>query len=246
MNNHDIVAQAAQKSTSVDTVVKYWTTAEDNKLTKIVTKLEGKNWKQIALESFPDKSRSDIQCLHRWKKVLKPGLKKGPWTPVEDDLVLKAVLKLGIQHVKWSNVAALVNGRLGKQVRERWYNHLDPTLNKGQWTKEEDAALVKWQADFGNKWVKIADKMPGRSENGIKNRWNSAKRRRGGEDKRKGNSGKSKVVRKSTSSWSGKTNGGKGSVDMSSGKKRKATSSSSSSSSSSHTNVQQKKTKVDI
>ena len=85
--------------------------------------------------------------------------------------------------------------------------------------------------------------MPGRSENGIKNRWNSAKRRRGGEDKRKGNSGKSKAIRKATS-WPGKSNGGKDSVSMA-GNKRKATSSSSSSSSSSHTNVQ-KKTKVDI
>ena len=81
-------------------------------------------------------------------------------------------------------------GRLGKQVRERWYNHLDPLLNKGPWTPREDARLVELQARFGNKWVKIAEHMKGRSENGIKNRWNSAKRRRGGVDKRKGNSGK--------------------------------------------------------
>jgi hypothetical protein len=144
----------------------------------------------IAKTAFPDSSRSDIQCLHRWKKVLKPGLVKGPWKDHEDKAVADAVLKTGIKKVKWSAVAQLVEGRLGKQVRERWYNHLDPQLNKGPWTPDEDAQLVKLQAQFGNKWVKIAEKMPGRSENGIKNRWNSAKRRRGGLDKRKGNSGK--------------------------------------------------------
>ena len=95
MNNHDIVAQAAQKSTSVDTVVKYWTTAEDNKLTKIVTKLEGKNWKQIALESFPDKSRSDIQCLHRWKKSLKTWTQKGSMDTGRRRLGVESCFKVG-------------------------------------------------------------------------------------------------------------------------------------------------------
>jgi hypothetical protein len=232
MNGTDIVAAAAQKAGTTESIVKYWTDEEDNQLSTAVKNLDGKNWKLIAKTAFPEDSRSDIQCLHRWKKVLRPGLKKGPWTPAEDDFVLKEVLKVGIQQVKWSHVAGLVTGRLGKQVRERWYNHLDPTLNKGSWTKNEDAALVKWQEEFGNKWVKIADKMPGRSENGIKNRWNSAKRRRGGTDKRKGNSGKNKSTNKSSTTT---------------GNKRKAASSSSSSSSSSDSkSSKNKKTKVDI
>ena len=77
-----------------------------------------KNWKMIAKTAFPDSSRSDIQCLHRWKKVLKPGLVKGPWKDHEDKAVADAVLKTGIKKVKWSAVAQLVEGRLGKQVRE--------------------------------------------------------------------------------------------------------------------------------
>jgi hypothetical protein len=201
-SNKDVVAAAAAAAAESTTVVKYWSTDEDKKLQRAVTKHEYKNWKMIAKTAFPDESRSDIQCLHRWKKVLRPGLKKGPWTEHEDKTVTIAVVKTGIKHVKWSAVAQLVQGRLGKQVRERWYNHLDPQLNKGPWTPDEDAELVKLQAQFGNKWVKIAEKMPGRSENGIKNRWNSAKRRRGGLDKRKGNSGK-----KAGSSASGASSG---------------------------------------
>eukprot|EP00946_MAST-07B_sp_MAST-7B-sp1_P002000 g2000.t1 len=184
----DVVAAAAAAAAESTTVVKYWSAAEDEKLKRAVEEHKYKNWKMIAKKAFPDASRSDIQCLHRWKKVLRPGLKKGPWTAEEDKLVREKVIELGLKGVKWSAVAQLVPGRLGKQVRERWYNHLDPLLNKGPWTPREDARLVELQARFGNKWVKIAEHMKGRSENGIKNRWNSAKRRRGGVDKRKGNS----------------------------------------------------------
>ena len=83
-----------------------------------------------------------------------------------------------LANVKWSVVAAAVI-RLGKQVRERWYNHLDPTLNKGPWTVEEDAKLVS-SKKAGKPLSEIAKLMEGRGD-GIKNRWNSAKRRRGGE-----------------------------------------------------------------
>jgi hypothetical protein len=55
-----------------------WTEEEDEKLRKAVAEYSGKNWKKIA-EQIPE--RSDVQCLHRWQKVLRPGLVKGPWTP---------------------------------------------------------------------------------------------------------------------------------------------------------------------
>ena len=245
----DIVAQAAQSAEDKESSVKYWTDEEDKKLSKAVTAQDCKNWKLIAENAFPDKSRSDIQCLHRWKKVLRPGLKKGPWTPLEDDIVLNEVIRVGIAHIKWSHVASKVPGRLGKQVRERWYNHLDPNLNKEPWSDKEDADLVKWQSEFGNKWVKIAEQMHGRSENGIKNRWNSAKRRRGGVDKRKGNSGKSKGNTTTTHKSRNYIHGAlssSSSSSSSSSNKRKASSSSGSSSSSSAAKPVNKKTKVDI
>lgn len=73
--------------------------------------------------------RSDVQCLHRWQKVLRPGLVKGPWTQEEDDIIIQC-MEQGI--VKWSEVAERIEGRIGKQCRERWYNHLDPTIRKGR------------------------------------------------------------------------------------------------------------------
>jgi hypothetical protein len=76
-----------------------------------------------------------------------------------------------------TQVAARIPGRIGKQCRERWTNHLDPNLKKGGWTPEEDAVMAAAQARWGNAWTKIAELLPGRAENAVKNRWNSAFRR---------------------------------------------------------------------
>ena len=73
-----------------------------------------------------------MQCLHRWNKVLKPGLVKGPWLKSEDDVVLSMVSEYGLANVKWSLIAAKRPGRIGKQCRERWFNHLDPSLTKSK------------------------------------------------------------------------------------------------------------------
>jgi len=72
--------------------------------------------------------------------------------------------------VKWSEIADKIPGRIGKQCRERWYNHLDPVLKKGGWMEEEDELLVTAQGKWGNAWTKIAKELPGRSENAVKNR----------------------------------------------------------------------------
>ncbi len=66
----------------------HWTEEEDKKLTEAVRANNGKNWKKIA-ESLED--RTDVQCLHRWQKVLNPTLVKGPWTDIEDRLLLHLV-----------------------------------------------------------------------------------------------------------------------------------------------------------
>lgn len=76
----------------------------------------GKNWKKIAMAAFGD-SKSDVQCLHRWQKVLDPKLVKGPWTKEEDAKVLALVELHGAK--KWSVIAAQLPGRIGKQCRER-------------------------------------------------------------------------------------------------------------------------------
>lgn len=80
----------------------------------LVSKFGARSWKKIA-QYFDN--RSDVQCLHRWQKVLNPDLVKGPWTEEEDRTVVALVKEHGPKN--WSFIASKLNGRIGKQCRER-------------------------------------------------------------------------------------------------------------------------------
>jgi hypothetical protein len=151
-----------------------WSPSDDLRLADLATSSSPKpDWATIAL-FFPDRSASQVS--ERWTKVLDPQLVKGSWTRAEDETIINFVRQFGTK--SWKQLAELLPARIGKQCRERWYNALDPSIDRAPWTSEEDRLLRALHDRFGNKWHAISAGMPGRFDNSIKNRWHSSLARR--------------------------------------------------------------------
>lgn len=156
---------------------KPWTKEEDRELSKLVSSelekggdLESIDWEKITEQIPSDGLRKSKDCRKRWSNSLDPTLRKGKWTPEEDELLVKAFEKFGSA---WLKVAQEIKGRTDDQCAKRYVEVLDPKTKDRlkPWTEEEDLLLIKQVKLYGTKWRTICSAFESRPSLTCRNRW---------------------------------------------------------------------------
>ncbi|XP_061967140.1 transcription factor DUO1-like [Populus nigra] len=118
-----------------------------------------------------------MPSIRKMEGFKKEEIRKGPWKAEEDDVLIMHVKKYGPRD--WSSIRSKgLLQRTGKSCRLRWVNKLRPNLKHGcKFSAEEERVVIDLQAEFGNKWARIATYLPGRTDNDVKNFWSSRQKR---------------------------------------------------------------------
>ncbi|XP_009976060.1 PREDICTED: snRNA-activating protein complex subunit 4 [Tauraco erythrolophus] len=149
---------------------KEWTKGEDQMLLELVQEMRVGNhipYKKIA---YYMEGRDSAQLIYRWTKSVDPSLKKGPWTPEEDAMLLAAVKKYGERD--WYKIRTEVPGRSDAQCRDRYLKALHCDVKKGKWSLEEEEQLIELVQKHGlGRWSKIASELPHRTGSQCLSKW---------------------------------------------------------------------------
>jgi len=119
----------------------------------------------------PSKHSKPLEPLQEHNASSRNRAGRSKWSTTEDECLTKLVMQHGVGN--WTLIASQLCGRNNKQCRERWVNQLDPALQHGGWNAEDDAKLLRLQAQIGSRWAEISAMFDGRSDNSCKNRWNT-------------------------------------------------------------------------
>ncbi|XP_062237171.1 snRNA-activating protein complex subunit 4 isoform X2 [Platichthys flesus] len=148
-----------------------WSQEEVEQLRDISRRHRERDWKKIAEELGT--GRTAFMCLQTFQRFVSDSLRRGSWTPDEDDLLRDLVDKMRIGNfIPYTQMSYFMEGRHPPQLIYRWNQVLDPSLKKGMWTKQEDQLLLRAVSRQGEKdWWKIRLEVPGRTDSACRDRY---------------------------------------------------------------------------